>query len=339
MTGVRQREAWGRNELPPLEEVRPGLWSVPLAFPHSPLRYTLCYLAVADSGVLVVDAGWDSREGRAALTGALETIGARLEDVVGVVSTHVHPDHHLLSSWLRRKSGAWVALHRGDADWIRASPPEPPPPTGLRLWGVPAEVIEGLGISEGAWRVWLSLTLPDRELEGGELFEHGDHRLRVVHTPGHTPGHVCLHDERAGVLLTGDHVLPRISPNISSDPEVDEDALGDYLRSLAKVGSLEDDPEVLPAHEYRFRGLADRTDFLAAHHEDRCIEVEKTLETGPLTVWELAQRLTWSRGWDALDGFLRRAALGETWAHVVHLRGAARVTVSGDTPALVSLPG
>lgn len=96
--------------------------------------------------------------------------------------------------------------------------------------------------------------------------------MRAVWTPGHTPGHLCLHDETEDVLLTGDHVLPRISPNIAVQPNSVNGPLADYLSSLAATAAY-DSAEALPAHEYRFSGIAERTADLQRHHRERCQEV------------------------------------------------------------------
>jgi len=153
-------------------------------------------------------------------------------------------------------------------------------------------------------------------------------QMRVVWTPGHTPGHLCLHEESDGLLLTGDHVLPRISPNIGLQSNLAEPPLAAYLRSLELIAAY-DEAEALPAHEYRFHGLADRVRMLLAHHERRCDEVIAILaRDGPATVWQVTQELSWSRGWSSVTGFMRRAALAEAGAHLRHLADAGRVAVT-----------
>jgi glyoxylase-like metal-dependent hydrolase (beta-lactamase superfamily II) len=153
--------------------------------------------------------------------------------------------------------------------------------------------------------------------------------LRAVHTPGHTPGHLCFYDEPRRLLFGGDHVLPRISPNIPS-AHGDMDPLGDFLASLAKIRDVEVD-EVLPAHEWRYRDLAMRVAQLEQHHEHRLAELLAILREHPGTVpWELAGLLTWSRPWSSYDGFMRISALGETTAHLAQLVTRGEVVVSDE---------
>jgi glyoxylase-like metal-dependent hydrolase (beta-lactamase superfamily II) len=138
----------------------------------------------------------------------------------------------------------------------------------------------------------LAASRPDRLIEDGDEPFAPHVRLRAVWTPGHTPGHLCLHDEAAGLLLSGDHVLPRISPNIGQMDEPDVDPLSDYLESLTTVAKLAVD-EVLPAHEFRFTGLDHRVAQLRRHHERRLAELQRLVVDDPdSSTWELAARLT-----------------------------------------------
>ena len=178
---------------------------------------------------------------------------------------------------------------------------------------------------------------PDVLFEDGQIIDLPGWPLRTVWTPGHSPGHLCLVDEDAKLLLSGDHVLPRISPNISFHSQQFPNPLGDYLESLMKIGML-DPEEVLPGHEYRFKGLKARTDQLIAHHEDRLVEIEGLLaQRSGQTAWELTLNLTWSRPFEDIQPFMQRAANGETLAHLVLLEVRGRAVRSGDSPALFSL--
>ncbi|WP_433306904.1 MBL fold metallo-hydrolase [Actinoplanes sp. CA-030573] len=334
VTGTAQRSAWQERVLPPVEQVRPGVWSIPVPIPHNPLRYTLSYAFLDDAGVLVVDPGWDTAEGRAALTAGLSRAGAALADVAGVVVTHVHPDHHGLSGWLRAESGAWVGMHPVEARTLPGRVWRDRRPDHDRAWlrrhGTPPEEAGRLVIDPARISDILGMAEPDRAIEDGDLLPLAGHEVRAVWTPGHTPGHLCLHDAGAGILLTGDHLLPRISPNIGVHSGAGGDPLGDYLGSLEAAAKFDAD-EALPAHEYRFRGIGDRAAELARHHEDRGREILGVL-AAPATAWEVASRLTWSRGWDALHGMMRRMALAETLAHLHHLAAAGAVRADGEAP-------
>lgn len=338
VTGEQQSQAWLDRRLPPLEEVRDGLWSLPVPIPRSPLRYTLTYVLEIPDGVLVLDPGWDVDEAWTALSDGLAGIGGRVSDVRGVVVTHVHPDHDGLSARLREASGAWVAMHPMEAstlpgrlwsDGDRGQEDE----QWLRRCGLPEDVIAELTVTPDVMKHFLAMAEPDRLLEDGDLVPDTGRLLRAVWTPGHTPGHLCFHDETDDVLLSGDHVLPRISPNIGLQPHTADPPLATYLASLQRVAARYDSAEVLPAHEYRFRGLAHRVRVLLEHHERRCAEILEVIDRrGASTVWEIAGELTWSRGWSHVTGFMRRAAVAETAAHLQYLQESGQLVTMSSHP-------
>src|SRR5437660_819567 len=105
--------------LPPVEQVRPGLWSVPVPIPNNPLRYVLVYVFETDRGPFMVDAGWNTDNAYDTLCAGLAHAGFAITDVQGVMVTHIHPDHYGLAGRVREASGAWVALHPVDAGLIR----------------------------------------------------------------------------------------------------------------------------------------------------------------------------------------------------------------------------
>jgi glyoxylase-like metal-dependent hydrolase (beta-lactamase superfamily II) len=343
VTGLRQKELWGTTTYPPVEEVRPGLWSIPVPIPNNHLRYVLVYALELDNGVAIVDAGWNTDEAWSALGAGLEQAGGSLADVAAVVVTHIHPDHYGLAGRVREHSGAWIGLHPADAklvvdryehadglvgrqgDLLTMAGVEKPERTELAGASMPVLA----NVSDGT---------PDRLIEDGERLDLGTWDLRAIWTPGHSPGHLCLYSEAQRVLLAGDHLLPRISPNISVHTQQVANPLGDYLDSLLRVRSLDAD-EVLPGHEYRFSGLDARVDQLIEHHEARCEEVVAIVaERSTATAWEVTRGLVWSRAIDDFPGYLRRAALGEALAHLVLLEARGRLRREGTAPARFSLP-
>ena len=116
VTGTLQKQAWQDKVLPPVEQVRPGLWSIPVPIPDNPLRYVLVYgLELDGGGVAIVDAGWDTDEAWGALTRGLDAAGGSISDIEAVLVTHIHPDHYGLAGRVREASGAWIGLHPHDA--------------------------------------------------------------------------------------------------------------------------------------------------------------------------------------------------------------------------------
>ena len=265
------------TSVPPAEVVRPGLWSIGVPFPNNPLGYTLVYLIESDRGPVLVDAGWDDDESWNALVDGFRTAGTDVSACYGVLVTHVHPDHHGLSGRVREASDAWVAMHERDAvtvehlSSVMAQENERSDDRSQTLPDFTDELISVLldaGASEDELmaapassarrrvRRFRPLATPDRTLDDGARADVPGWDVAAVWTPGHTPGHLCFHLPEQRVLLSGDHVLPAITPHISiSRRDRAGDPLGDFLDSLQKVARLQTD-EVLPAHRHRFNGLA-----------------------------------------------------------------------------------
>jgi glyoxylase-like metal-dependent hydrolase (beta-lactamase superfamily II) len=163
------------------------------------------------------------------------------------------------------------------------------------------------------------------------------HEVRALWTPGHTPGHLCFLLARDGLLVSGDHVLPRVSPNVSSYDHSDRDPLGDFLHSLTSLVGL-GVTEVLPAHEYRFADLEGRVDELQRHHDERLALIEALLrERGASSSWALAEAMPWSRSWDDMAPYTKRSANGEVLAHLVQLERRGRAQRSDGRPFVWSL--
>ena len=137
--------------------------------------------------------------------------------------------------------------------------------------GVPEDRLPDLNFASMAIKSMVTMAAPDVLFEDGKTIELPGWSLRTIWTPGHSPGHVCFFSEEQRLLLSGDHVLPRITPNISVHAQQPANPLGDYLDSLLKVDNLGTE-EVLPAHEYRFADLHGRLEEIIVHHADRLDE-------------------------------------------------------------------
>jgi glyoxylase-like metal-dependent hydrolase (beta-lactamase superfamily II) len=240
-----------------------------------------------------------------------------------------------LARRLRERSGAWIAMHEADThtrdtyvsheDFRTASN------EALRKRGGLAADFEAAAAQQGPAPDEFGefAVIPDRFLVHGERPLGSGTGLVNVHTPGHTPGHVCFFDSERNVLLTGDHILPRITPNISHAPRQTGDILGEYLDSLRGMTGIAAE-EVLPAHEYRFIGLAGRIHGLLSHHQERLAEVMAAIKAEPgCTTVSVAEALHWSRPWEQMLGMQRRFAIGEAYSHLVHLEAAGYVTNKG----------
>jgi glyoxylase-like metal-dependent hydrolase (beta-lactamase superfamily II) len=170
-------------------------------------------------------------------------------------------------------------------------------------------------------------------LDDGDTLSYGGRRLRLVLTPGHTPGHMCLWDDENQVLFLGDHVLYDISPNITTWPGFD-DPLGRYVDSLVAVSAY---PAriALPGHRGVSGTLSERVGAIIEHHGRRLREMLDALDACPgLTAWELAGKMSWNirtdRGWEDFPPEQRWFAVSETDAHLEYLLRRGRVKCAED---------
>jgi len=320
------------DALPERAEQLPGIWRLPLPLRDSPLGHVNTYLVRADDGYLLVDCGWDTADTLQALEGHLRALDVPLGDVRHLVITHIHPDHYGLAGRLREITKADLSFHRlerlyiesryGNAEDLLNEMHE-----WLRINGTPRGELDRLNFGSMGIIDRVKLAFPDTTLDGGEEITVGRFAFKVLWTPGHSTGHICLFDARNKVLLSGDHVLPHITPSVGLHVRAASNPLADYLDSLRLVGRLEAEL-VLPGHGEPFHGLPERTGELIAHHQRRLDEIHGLLEREPeraLTGYAIAARMNWSRRrtWDDLSGFERRMAVTEALAHIelLHARG------------------
>ncbi|MFJ8464845.1 MBL fold metallo-hydrolase [Streptomyces swartbergensis] len=338
-----------REPAPAVYDHGGGVRSVRVPIPDNPLGHTLVYVVDTDRGPVLIDTGWDDPASWDTLASGLTACGTSVAEIHGVVVTHHHPDHHGLSGRVREASGAWIAMHAADTAVVRRTREARPErwfsymTAKLAAAGAPEEHLAPLRAARPRTLPGLSPALPDRDIVPGELLGLPGRRLRAIWTPGHTPGHVCLHLEEThparlpghGRLFSGDHLLPEITPHIGLYEDPDDttvtDPLGDYLDSLERVGRLAP-AEVLPAHQHPFPDAAARVRELLAHHETRLTDL-LTLLAEPLTPWQLAERMEWNRPWPDIPHGSRTIAVSEAESHLRRLVKAGRAeAVPGSDP-------
>ncbi len=275
-------------------EVRPGVFWARFPLPFR-LDHVNIYLIEDGDGLALIDAGIDNAQSRAAwealLAGPLS--GRKL---TRVIATHFHPDHVGLAGWLCERFGLQLAM--SETEYLIALNIQLDP-QGLRsepyrgfyrshgLTEESTELLLGNGLQYlrmvfSPPRTFLRLIAEDKLMIGGREFE-------VMTGAGHSPEQVMLYSKADNLILIGDQVLAKISPNVSVEAmDPDGDPLGAYLRSLEKLKStLPKDVLVLPGHNLPFVGLRTRADELIAHHEARCMAILEACKVGPQTVAEL----------------------------------------------------
>lgn len=315
-TSDEQFQASLAGVVPAMEQVREDVWAVGTAMPGGHILYSLLYLLRDARGrIHVIDPGWDSDTNWQTLAEALHSIDASFTDVASITATHLHPDHIGMATRLQRASGAPVQVHTeenraltsyGGHGWSATELAQE-----LQRWEVPAKRhFELERVRNGTPP--LPAVRIDRELASGEILGIPGFDLVAMHTPGHTAGHISLREDARSFILTGDHILPTMHAGIGLGGATEVNPLDAYLASLASVAAYPDH-EVLPGHGYRFRGLLERSKQSALHHLRRANEVTAVLaEYHQTSIWDIASRLTWTAGWENLQGFYLHSALAQT---------------------------
>lgn len=220
---------------------------------------------------------------------------------------HDHDHSHGHSHVAQSPMGWWG----GPTPWggTRARPPL----TRRLLWRAMSILGRGMPIPK--------VTHP---VEQGDVITLAGREMFVLHTPGHTPDHFCLHDPEGGVFIAGDHVLPTITPHISGI-STSADPLLSFFYSLDRVGELPGIQQVLPAHGHPFSDLRQRTEAIKRHHYERLEKIHEISRSfgRPASVEEYSQHLFRQRSWGSM-------AQSETYAHLEHLRHAGQADTHRD---------
>jgi glyoxylase-like metal-dependent hydrolase (beta-lactamase superfamily II) len=313
-TSVLQYVAWTDRTVPPPQHVRRDLVAHPSQRESNAMRYTLSYIFLGDEeGLTIVDPGWGDDLNWDALL-SLECVGGDPARFRRIVVTHLHRDHLEMAERLREASGAEVVMSRIEQEILARDPMWGMSPEtvagGIDRWGVPSD--RRAELSELPSFYGRTRFRADRLVEDGDVVECGKARLRVMLTPGHTRGHMCLRDDAAAQLLTGDHLLPGVHPGLGLGWTGEDSVLDSYFESLDALSSF-DRYEALPGHGYRFRGIAARAEAHRSNHLRRAAQVEAAMEAAPrASTWQIAETLTWGRGWRSLSGFGLYSALLQT---------------------------
>jgi len=309
-------------------EIIPGIHQIKLPLKDNPLGYINTYLIHGSEGWLLLDAGWNDQDSFEALSRRLKEIHIDYEDIDLIIITHMHPDHIGMAGRIQELSGASLAVHEVEKDYLDSKLLWTTDlvyqeiNNWLRTNGVPNENLTADMNSSGEMQSLIPEAGFDRGLTDGEIVSTGTFELQVIWTPGHSNGHICLYEPSNKLLFTGDHILPGITPNISIHIQWHEDPLGKYITSLKKLKSL-DMALGLPAHEEPFTNLRKRIDELLVHHEGRKAEIMEAIAGKEKTAYQISSEITWMEGttsWDEMAPLDRRIAVTEALAHLESLK-------------------
>lgn len=281
------------------------------------LNHVNCFMAEGKQGWTVIDAGLNNAETRELWQRELDG-----KPVAEILLTHYHPDHLGFAGSLQQLCGARVSMSKIDAEsgvksWDEAFLSALPGYYGQA--GIPEQAAQQMAENTKAFQPLIS-PLPEvnHYFKEGETVQIGRSDYEVLFVPGHSDGMVCFYQKEKNALLAADHILPRITPNISYWFHGDPNPLATYMKSLEKVREL-DVEWVIPSHGAPFQGANRRIDELLAHHAERLEATWKMLKE-PSTIFEVREKL-FDR---PLTVHEMRFAVGETLAHLEYLRTEGR---------------
>lgn len=309
-----------------LVEVAPDILRLRLPLDEG-IDHVNVYLVRDGAGWLLFDTGVDSADARACwerlLTGPLSGGLSR------IVVSHHHPDHLGLARWLHERTGAVVYLRPEERDSADQTA------LGTSQAMDACRAYFGLhGMEDGDAITITGDLLPrfmacdtqfrSRTLEHGEVLQVGRYRFDVLVQGGHSVAQFCLHEPTAGLLLTGDQLLERITPNLSLLPWGDRHPLRHYLASLEQIAAL-DLRCIMPAHHGVYAGGVARAHGLIRHHQ-RALERFRTRLQPGMKAMDVAIAV-YGRRRNVLDRFL---ALTESLAHLQYLEEQSDIRQDAD---------
>lgn len=337
-----------------MREVYKNIWLKELTLPNNPLKFLNLFIVLADgqasgqageakarpSGpqALVIDTGFNMEETKADMDKLFLELNLKAENTT-LFLTHLHSDHTGLASYLEDK-GVKVYASKMDGGLLNNSVKETDP---MWIKAVEHSVLQGLGQDE------LSLAdhpgfkfRPTRHIdftpaEPGEFINIGDYNFEIIDLKGHTPGIVGLYERDHKILFCGDHILGRITPNITFWGFEYGDILGTYLESLDLVYNMDID-YLFSSHRFLVENHRERINELRQHHQDRLEEARQALaKTKKATVRDVTKQLHWdirSKGWDDFPKAQKWFAAGEAHAHLEHLRARGEVKMTTEDGVL-----
>lgn len=298
-----------------IDEIKKNLFRIIVPLPNSPLRSVNSYVICGEERNLIIDTGLNRKECLDALLKGVSDLAVDLAKTDFFI-THFHTDHLGLVGEIATEHSN-VFFNKPEIDW-------------MVTWGGWEAMLE-YGALNGFPRSELEAALkqhpgnrfapgkiPEIQVVGdGSAISIGDYKFRCISTPGHSPGHICLYEAHNKLLISGDHVLGDITPNIQCWSDA-QNPLKDYMDSLDKVRVLDMDL-VLPGHRSLVTEPTKRIDELKAHHHNRLEEVLAILADGAAHAYQVASRMRWdieAPSWEQFPVTQKWFATGEAIAHL-----------------------
>ena len=306
------------------ERVIPGLWRLRLPLPFPGVPHCNAWAIAAGDGVVLVDTGMHEPGSMADLERAFDQVGLTLDAVRLVLITHAHVDHWGQAATICDRTGCEMWMHPNHAHgYTSATDPDLALARRLEIGrqsGVPESALaryaeRSRGTASGIARV----IEPDRPLVPGVEIETDLGVWTVHETPGHAPSHICMYQADRRLLISGDHLLGRIS--LYFDYGWTPEPIGEFLGSLEVTASL-DARLALSGHGKPFIDVPGHIEANRRLVRERLDAAVAAVETGPKTGIEIAARIYGEPLNETNTGW----RLQETLCYLQHLELEGRVS-------------
>jgi glyoxylase-like metal-dependent hydrolase (beta-lactamase superfamily II) len=307
-----------------VEELLPDLYLIRIPLPGSPLGWVNSYVIKGLDRNLMIDTGLNRRECLEAMQAGLGEIEVDLKRTDFYI-THMHADHIALVPTLIEETST-IYIGRPDKEYIENWVGWEAIADFFRLNGFPEKELHAAVSNHPGYKYGTDVIPEANAVEEGDTFRYGGYCFRAISTPGHTKGHTCLYEPAKKILVSGDHILFDITPNITCSTE-EGNPLKSYIASLDKIYGLEVDL-VLPGHRGVLGDCRSRIAELEGHHRNRLEEALSILKQGPKSAYEVASMMTWDINcdtWEAFPASQKWFATGEAIAHLRYLEDSGQV--------------
>lgn len=290
-----------------------GIKSITLDLPFR-LDHVNCFLAEGEKGMLLVDAGLNNQVTQNRWEKELKNI-----ELTDIIVTHHHPDHVGAAGYLQEKYQANIHMGKIEEELAHTHITESALkrlPEYYFKTSVPDDKgKEMLNNSRDFYPLVTPFPKVNHHITEDKEYIIGNETYKPFIVPGHSDGLVTFYNEKHKVLISTDHILPRITPNISYWYQGNPNPLNAYFDSLNRMKELEID-YVIPSHGKPFYDGTKRINELIKHHEERCDFILSALSHKKMNVYQVCEVLFPFE----LTVHELRFAIGETVAHLEYLR-------------------
>jgi glyoxylase-like metal-dependent hydrolase (beta-lactamase superfamily II) len=319
-------------------EVYENIYLEEISLPNNPLKYLNFYVIKGKEKSMIIDTGFNHKDIKEKIMQVFKKLNLVPKKTI-LFLTHLHSDHTGLASYFENL-GLSIYISKVDGEILNSSKSISEP-----FWEnlSKTEILQGLKEDNldikqhPGFKYRTKSKIKYIPAIPGKYIEIDKYKFKIIDLKGHTPGMVGLYEEEHKILFCGDHILGKITPNITYWGAKHGDMLGKYFESLDLVYNM-DIEYLFSSHRFLIDDHKKRIKELYEHHRDRLDEVRNALQKlGRATVRTVAQNMHWdikSKNWDDFPKPQKWFAVGEAHAHLEHLRALKEINVEEQNGVL-----